>query len=308
MSIAVGSRSSIGAIVETVWGTTPSTPALLELPFTGFNVNPALDKYLDQSIRGDRMLRPSVSGNKHVTGDLDVAYGPLNYDSLLESLFSSAFSGSVLKVGATRKSFTLEHCQPDISQFFQYSGMIVDKLALKLSTTGIVTAKFSFIGKDSPTVTVSSIDTVSGSGVNTFYTAAQVALPFIHNGGTFKEGGSAFASFMSLDITFENKATSNFALGASIVRDFSSNFFEVSGTAAVYLEDAVLYNKFVNATASSVDFTLANGTNTHEFNIPNVRYHGAAKVIAGQGPVSLSMPFVGFYDAGTASNVVVTKG
>lgn len=307
MSIAVGSRSSIGAIVEATWGTTPAAPALLELPFTGFNVNPALDKLLDQSIRGDRMYRPSVTGNKHVTGDLDVNYSPLNYDLLLESLFNSTWQTNVLKTGNTRQSFTFEHSQLDIAQYFQYSGMIIDKLALKLSTTGIVTAKFSLVGKDSPTVTTTSIDTVSGTGINGFYTAASVALPFIHNGGTFKEGGSAFASFVSLDITFENKMSSNFALGASTVRDFSSNFFEITGTASVYLEDAATYNKFINSTTTSMDFTLANGTNTHEFLIPNIRYHGAAKAVAGQGPVTLSMPFVGFYDTSSVSNVVLTR-
>ena len=311
MTIAVGARSSIGAVVETTWGVTPTTPALLELPFTQFNVNNTHDKYMDQSIRGDRMYRPSVTGNTHIGGDLDVAYSPLNYDNLLQSLFNGAWATNVLKTplaGAyARTSFTIEHSQADIAQFFQYQGMVVDKLQLKLATTGLVTAKFTFVGKDSPTVTVVSVDTTAGTGTNGFYTAAATTLPFVHNGGTFKEGGSAFASFMSLDLTIENKTTSNFALGANTPRDLSSNFFEVTGTAQVYVEDAVMYNKFIGSTATSLDFTLNNGTNTQEFYIPNVRYHGATKAVTGNGPVTLSLPFVGFYDNTSTANCVITR-
>lgn len=311
MVIAVGARSSIGAVVESVWGTTPTTPALLELPFTQFTVNKNLDKHSDTSIRGDRMLRPSITGNTNVTGDLDVMYSPLNYDNLLQSLLNGTWATNVLKMplsaGFVRTSFTIEHSQLDISEYFQYSGMIVDKLQLKLATNGIVTAKFTFMGKDSPTVTATSIDTVSGTGANGFYTAAATTIPFVHNGGTFKEGGSAFGAFMSLDLTLENKNTANFSLGGSTVRDFTANFFEVSGTATVFLEDASTYNKFINSTETSLEFTLTNGTNSHDYLIPNVRYHGAPKTVAGNGPVTMAMPFVGFYDATSTSNIVITR-
>lgn len=307
MTIAVGARSAIGYVVESTWGTTPASPALTELPYSQFNVNKNLNKYVDPSIRGDRMFRPSVTGNTTISGDLDVAYQPVNYDPLLESLFNSTFNTNVLKIGNTRKSFTLEHSQLDIAQYFQYSGVIADKLALKLTTNGVVTGKFGLLGKDSPVVTTASIDTGANTSPGGFYVASTEALPFVHNGGTFKEGGSAFASFMSLDLNIENKSASNFVLGSNTVRDFSSNFFEVTGSASVYLEDAVLYNKFINSTSTSIEFTLNNGTNTHNYLLPNVRYHGAPKTISGNGPVMLTVPFVAFYDSSTSTNLQVTR-
>ena len=306
MTIAVGARSAIGIVAETVWGTTPTTPALLEVPFTQFSVNKSLAKFMDQSIQGDRMYRPSVTGNTTIAGDLDVAYQGLNYDKLLESVFNNAINATVIKIGNTRKSFTFEHSQIDTANYFQYTGMVVDKFALKLATSGIVTGKFSLIGKDHPTVTIASIDTVSGVSPNGFYTPAVVSIPFVHNGGTFKEGGVAFGAFMSLDVTFDNKSSSNFALGSNVVRDFSSNFFEVTGTASVYFEDATLYNKFINSTTTSIEFSLTNGTSTHDYLIPNVRYHGATKTISGNGPIVLTVPFVGFYDSTTSTNAQIT--
>jgi hypothetical protein len=304
---AVGSRSAIGAVVETVWGTTPATPALLDIPFTGFSVNKTIDKYNDGSIQGDRMYRPSVSGNVHIAGDLDVAYGPLNYDNLLVSLMNAPWATNVLKIGNTQSSLSIEHAQLDIGQYWLYNGMIVDKLQLKLGVNGIVTAKFTFVGKDSPTVTTTSVDVTAGTGVGGFYTLPQTALPFVHNGGTFKEGGSAFATFMSLDLTLDNKSAANFALGASAAQSLSSSYFEVTGSANVYVTDAVMYNKFIGSTASSVEFTLTNGTNSHDYLIPNLRYHGATKAVTGQGPVTMTLPFVGFFDSTSASNLVITR-
>ena len=307
MSIAVGARSAVGAVVETVWGTTPTTPTLLQLPFVTFNLGKKLDKFMDPSIQGDRMYRPSVTGNSHIVGDIAVSYQPLNYDNLLGSLFNNAWSSNVLAIGNTRTSMTIEHSQIDIAQYFQYTGVVVDKLALKLNTNGIVNATFSLIGKDSPTVTSASIDTVSGASPNGFYTPASVANPFTHSGGTFKEGGSAIASLVSLDLTLDNKVAANFALGQTTVTDFSSNFFDVTGTATVYLQDASVYNKFINSTTTSLEFTLTNGTNSHDFLIPNVRYNDAVKSISGNGPVMLSIPFTGFYDSGTSTNVKITR-
>ena len=185
--------------------------------------------------------------------------------------------------------------------------MVVDKVQIKLAVSGLVTVKFTFVGKDSPTVTITSIDTTAGTGVGGFYTAPSIALPFTHNGGTFKEGGTAFASFMTLDLTLDNKNSANFALGGSTAAGLTSNYFEVSGTASVYVTDAVMYNKFINSTASTLEFQLTNGTNTHDWLIPNIRYHGATKAVTGQGPVTMSLPFVGFYDATTGTNAMITR-
>lgn len=306
-SIAVGARSAIGAVAETVWGTTPATPALLDVPFTNFTFDKTLDKFLDNSIQGDRMYRPSVSGNTHIAGDIDVNYSPLNYDLFLQSLLSSTWLTNVLKIGNTQASFTIEHSQLDIGQYFQYTGCVVDKLALNLTTSGLVTAKFSFIGKDSPTATAASVDTTAGTGAGGFYTAASVAPLFTHNGGTFKEGGATIGSFVSLSLLIDNKSTANFALGGSTVYALTSNFLEVTGTVNVFLQDASMYNKFINSTASSIEFSLNNGTNTHDYSIPNVRYNAATKAVTGNGPVMLALPFTGFYDATSSSNLVITR-
>lgn len=303
MTIATGIRSKVGYITEVTYGTTPATPDLLELPFTSFAVNLTRNDYEDNAIRSDRMQRYSITGNRSVGGQMDVNFCHSVYDAMLESLMQSTFTTNVLKTGTTRKSFTIEEGSADISQYRNYTGVIVDKFSLNVPNAGIVTAKFDFLAKDQSALSGATIDT------NSAYTAAATKTPFANTGtsGFMKEGGSTVGYVTSIQLDIDNGHASNFALGATTIRDFTTALCKVTGTAQVYFEDAVMYNKFVNGTASSLDFKLDDGTNTVEFNIPNVKYTGASKTINGAGPIVLSMPFRGLYDNTTGSNIVITR-
>jgi hypothetical protein len=303
MTIATGARSKVGLIPEVTFGTTPATPDLLEVPFTSFSVNLNRTEYEDNSIRPDRMERYSLSGNRAVEGAIDVNFTHGNYDTLLESALQSSFVAKVLKVGVTRKSVTMEEAQSDISQYRVYTGMIVDKFEMTIPSAGIVTAKFDVLAKDQSVLTGTTIDT-TGS-----YTAAAAKIPFTDKGvaGFVKEGGSALGYVTTLQFTVDNGHAKNYSLGTAVVHDFTTMNAKISGTATVFFEDAVMYNKFVNATASSIDVKLDDGTNTVEISFPNVKYTGATKTVSGNGPVVLTMPFKALWDATAQSNIVITE-
>lgn len=300
MAIAQGSSSKIGMVAETVWGTTPSTPAFTTIPVTDFSVNLSKDEFEDTSIQGDRMQRYSLSGNRTVTGDMSVLMAPINYDSLLESVVSGTWNTNVLKVGSTRKSFTVEHAQEDIGVYIPYTGVVVDKASFSVNTTGVVTGQFSLVGKDGGVADVSSLDADG-------YTAATTALPFTHVSGTFNEGGSAIGLITSIQFTIDNGYSTNYALGNVGARDLSGSFVKCEGTVSAYFESATLLNKFINGTSSSLDFTLSNGTNTLKVEMPNTKYTGASKSLSGSGPVVLSMPFKALYHTGSGSIVTFTR-
>ena len=302
MTIATGARSKVGFITEVTYGTTPATPNLVELPFTSFSVNLTRDEHDDNSIRSDRMERFSVSGNKTVAGQIDVNFAHGLYDTLLESLMQSAFTANVLKVGTTRKSLTVEEGALDIAQYRAYTGLIVDKAEFDIPAAGFVTAKFDVIAKDQGALAATSIDTDG-------YTAAAAKVPFTDNGvsGFVKEGGSAVGYITGLKFMIDNGHAKNYTLGSNVIRDLTTNNAKVTGTVTVTFEDAVMYNKFVNGTATSIDVKLDDGTNTYEFFLPNVKYTGATKTISGNGPVTLSMPFKALFDTTTGSNIVVTR-
>lgn len=303
MTTATGSRSQVAYIQETTFGTTPATPQLTALPFISWNVNLTKDEYDDNSIRSDRMERYSVSGNRHLAGEFDINYQPLNYDTFLEGLLYNTWSGNTLKVGTTSKSFTMEEAALDISQYRVYTGVMVDKFNINIPNNGLITAKFNVIGKDQSALSGATIDT-DGS-----VAPATVSSPMTHTGtnGFFKIGGSSVGYITALSLTVDNGMSSNYALGVATAHSLTPGFIKVTGTATVFFEDAVAYNLFINGTQSSIDFKLDNGTNTHEFSLPNVKFVGATKTITGQGPISMSFTYKALYDATSGSNIVITR-
>lgn len=299
MAISTGARSEVGMVSEVSWGVTPASPALTGLPFTTFNINLTRDEYEDLSVRADRQQRYSISGNRHVAGEIDVNMSANNFDGLLESLLASTFTTNVLKVGATEKSFTVEHAARDIGQFNTFTGVKVDKMSLTVPSSGVVTGKFSVIGKDSA-YAPSSVDADA-------YTTPTAVVPFTHLGGTFTEGGSAIGTITSVSVSVDNGYQANFSLGNSAAHGLTYNFVKVTGTVTAYFEDAALLTKFLSGTSSSLQFTLTDGTVSHTYLIPKVKYTGATKQVSGQGPIVITLPFKGLYDTTAGSAIVITR-
>ena len=298
MTIAQGSRSQVAFVPEVTFGVTPGTPQLVALPYTSFGVNLTKDIFEDDTILSDRQVRYSIHGNQTVSGEIAANFSHGNFDALLESLCHSTWTSNVLKTGTTRKSFAIEQGSLDIGQYSLYNGVVVDKLTLDIPTSGIVTAKFGVMGTKL-TLAQTSIDAV--------VTAPTDRQPYTHNGGTFKEGGVSVGFITALSLSVDNGYAANFSLGNTFARDLTYGMSKISGTATVFFEDIAMYNKFVNGTQSSLEFTLTDGTNTFNVELPRVKFNGATKTISGNQSISLSIPFVGLYDPTDASNIVLTR-
>lgn len=309
MTFAIGARSQLGYVVETTYGTTPATPSLLELVATGHSLNMNRSEFDDNSIRPDRMERYSLSGNKSIAGSVNVNFAHSIFDDMLTSLTQGTWTSNVLKTGTTRTSFSMEAANYDVAQFVVYSGMVVDKMTLTVPSDGIVTAQFDFLGKAQTAFSGTSIDTTSNGGLVGNYTPAANKTPFTDNSasGFVKEGGSAIGYVTAWSLTYDNGMTPQFAVGSDTMYDLTSSNAKVTGSVTIYFQDAVMYNKFLNQTASSLDLKLSDGTNSIEFLVPNVKYTGATRTISGNGPVTVTMPFKGLYDTTTQSNLVITR-
>jgi hypothetical protein len=298
MAIANGARSQIAYVPEVTWGTTPGTPAMIALPYVSFGMNLTKEVYEDDSIQADRMLRHSVHGNKLVSGPLACNYSADDFDPLLESLFNDAFTLDVLKTGTTQKSLTIEQGSLDIAQYSVYTGVVANKLTVSVPVNGLVTATFDLIGK---------AGTISGTALDATVTPAVASQPFFHAGGTFKEGGSTVGMLTSIEFSVDNGGAANYALGGTTAANLSIGMSKVSGTVTAYFEDASLVNKFINGTPSSLEFTLTDGVSSHTYKMGNVKYNGATKSVAGQGPILVQLPFTAQYHAADGSNVVLTR-
>lgn len=293
-----GSRSRVAYVPEVTYGVTPVTPTTVQIPFVNFNVNTVIDQFADPSIRGDRQARTSNTGNTHVTGDFDVQLNHSNFDPFFASLLTGSWATNVLKFGSTQSSFTFEQASLDINQYWTYTGVVMDKLALTVNTTGNVSTKFTVMGKATA---------LASTSICTTPTAPVEAAPFTHLGGTFKEGGSVTALISAITLNVDNGVSANFVLGVSTAAQLSDSMVKVTGSATVMFQDAVIASKFLNGTPTSLDFVLTDGTNTYEFNMPNVKYTGLTRTITQTGPVTLTVPFTGLFDNTSASILTITR-
>lgn len=300
MAQATGSNTRVTYVAESTFGTTPGTPTMVEVPFITSALNLTKGLFEDPSIQSDRQVHFARHGNRQVGGDVAFAYTYNNFDAFLESLFMSTFSINVLKTGSTQKSFSIEVGHTDIDQYLVYTGVVADTLSLEVNLDGVVQSTFGFIGKGF---------SISGTELDATPTEAGSYEPFVHFDGTFKEGGSTVANLTSISLSIANSNAGNFALGSDSVVSITPGMFRVTGTVSAYFEDATYVNKFVNETASELEFTLTDPAgNSHTFLFPNVKYTGGdTPVQNGDGPVLVNLPFIAMYDDTEATTVKVTR-
>jgi len=299
MSTATGAKVRKTYVEEVTFGTTPGTPAMVEVPFISSGLNLTKAFLEDPSIQSDRQEHFGRHGNRSTAGDISFAYTYGNFDAFLESVLMSAWSTDVLKVGSTQKSFSIEVGHTDIDQYLVYTGVVMDGLSLEVNLDGVVQSTFSVLGKNM---------TVSGSELDATPTEAGSYEPFVHFEGTFKEGGSTVADLTGISLSVSNNSAGNWALGDATVKSISEGKCKVSGTVTAFFEDATYLNKFLNETASSIEFTLTDPAgNSHTFLIPNVKYNGGGTPVNGDGPIYIELPFVGLYDDTEATSIKVTR-
>ena len=102
MSFATSNRTGLHYVAESVIGTTPATPALVELRYTGEGINFSVDTVVSDEIRSDRQITDLVPVSQTSSGNVDFELSFSEFDQFLEgALFSDFSSAQVLLDAAT---------------------------------------------------------------------------------------------------------------------------------------------------------------------------------------------------------------
>ena len=295
---ATGAETRVAIVAEVTPGTTPVTPTMLVLPITKLDLELNKNFYEDTSIFGDRMERDVIVGIGKVAGSLSANLSHANYIPLLSTAMFNQPVAKVLKTGTTWNTLTIEEWHLDITKGWVSTGCFVDKLSIKCPVNGLVTFDATINGMNQTTET---------APLAASPTAAVVEVPYTHLGGTINEGGSVIAYFTAIDLTIDNGATALEVLGGATPVGYTPGMSKISGTVTAYIPDLTLFAKFLNNTQTSISFTLTDGTNTLQFNMPSVSYTGVKKPVAGQAAMTQTLSFKATRDATTASNLVITE-
>jgi hypothetical protein len=300
MTIATGSRHNMAYVVESTFGTTPSTPAFKSIRHTGTTIGLSKDSIESEELREDRQIANYRHGNKSVSGDInfELSYGSL--DDLMEAVLCGTWNTDVLKAGTTRRSYTIERHHQDIGKYLRSTGCNFNTMSLSVAPNSMVTGSMSVIGKGF------SVASVAVTGAT--YTTETTTAPFDSFTGSITEGGSSIAVVTSLELNIENGMEALYVIGSSDTLQPSIGKSMVSGSITAYFEDSTLIDKFINETSSSLEFTLTDlAGNDYTFTLPNVKYNSGSPEVGGPGSVTVSLDFVALYDADDASQIVITR-
>lgn len=186
-------------------------------------------------------------------------------------------SSSRVYNGSTMKSYTLEVGHADISQFRQYTGMVMSKMDVKLDVGSIVTGSFEFVGK--------SFNLLGATGNGT-PVESQTFTPANATRGVFDmfEGGvsiSASTYIKSGEFSIDNTLRVQDAIGVFGAAGIGAGTFKATGKLEVYFADATIYQKLLSGVATSLTIPLLDvDGNGYVYHFPRIKYT-AAKVAVG---------------------------
>lgn len=300
MTIATGSRHNLSYVVESTFGTTPSSPGFAPIRHTGTTLGLSKDAIESEELREDRQVAHFRHGNKSVTGDInfELSYGGL--DALLEATLCGTWATNVLISGTTRRSYTIERHHQDIGKYLRSTGCQFNTMSLSVAPNSMVTGSFGIIGSG-------FVSSASALGSAT-YSAESTTAPFDSFTGAITEGGSAIAIITALELNIDNGMEALYVVGSSDTLLPSIGKSTVTGSVTAYFQDTALMDKFVNETTSAIQFTLTDALgNDYIVLLPKVKYNSGNPEVSGPGAITLSLDFVALYNSTSDQQIKITR-
>lgn len=207
---------------------------------------------------------------------------------------------------ATRRSFSMVRHFADLSgaqkPYYIYRGVEINTMTLAIAANAVITGTFGVIGKSQELA-----EDLTGLGTPTF-PAASTTSPLDSFTGTLEEAGTAIAVITEISLNLQNGLEPRFVVGSKNSILPSVGRSNLTGQITAYFEDSSLVTKFVDEIESSIVFSLPDDAgNMVRFTIPRIKYTGGQPDVAGEGPITLSMPFQSLLDTAESSNIRIER-
>jgi len=96
---ASSNQAAIRIVKEVTFGTTPASPTLQDLRYTGESLNYNLSNITSDEVRSDRMTSDLVQVSSDASGDLNAEMSYGSFDDLIEGAFASTFNTNLAVSG-----------------------------------------------------------------------------------------------------------------------------------------------------------------------------------------------------------------
>lgn len=296
---ASGSAVRYYYVEESTPGVTPASPIFKPIRFNTASLTRNVAQVESNEINSLRQRPPAKQGTYSTQGEIVCELSDGSFDELLAILMQQAdWTANALKVGSTVRSISILKRHTDIGEDVIYRGCRLNTLAVSAEIDARVMFTFGVIGTAAEDYTVP---------VDATFAAATTTEPMVTSIGSITEGGVALATVTSHSFTLSNGMAPLFSLHSRAAYDVENGVFTANGTLAAYRTSGGLYAKFLNETASAIEQTFSDGTNTLTFTLPNVIYTQAEDAVSGPGAIVNSFTYSAGYDGTEATTLAITR-
>ena len=302
MAFAISNKEVLSYSAETVWGTTDATPTFKALRYVSDSFKTETTSVMSNEITTAREVADHIRTAAKGTGsfNFELSYGLL--DDFAEALLGGTWTTNVLKVGTTKRSFSIERGQTDISQYELYTGAIPSQITLNVGIGKIIDGSCAFISKHGAISGTTAATALTPAGTN------PVMNP-IDNVQLVQEGGAGSVSGVTgFTMTLQNQVVEFPQLSSIDPADLESGRVVANGTIDIYYQDATYLTKYLAWTTTSLAFTLG-GTASLKYaiNFSKVKLSQATTDNPGiNQPLITKFNWVAFQDA-TNTSCMITR-
>lgn len=303
MAVKRGSQHRLGIILEAVYGTTPATPALVEVPITRLRKNVSMGAIRSAQIRSHPFLDRMLPGSK--TQDLEIGaelqYG--NYDIFLQMLAGQAWAANILKMGDALLGATLEsRMSGGTALYDQFVGAFVNRIEFSVSAEDDAPVGIT-IGMAALTSELDSTTTLA-----TTTPAAADVDPFVYTQG-LTEINTVSRPVTSITFRAERAVDPLRVIGSAQAREMVPGDFTLTGSLTVPLEDAI--DSAILESFASVPIHLRlnqpGGLIYIDFLIHLAKYLSLGRSIEGRGALMQEIEFEAIYSTAQSTVMTITR-
>jgi hypothetical protein len=280
MTIGTSNRTALRYIAEVTPGTTPASPALKDIRYTGESLQKNITNVKSNEIRADRNIAALIPTDVEIGGDIngEMSYG--SYDDFIEAALCGTWTANVVKNGVLKKYFTIQKNFVDALSgagiFNNFRGSIFDSWEFEVVQGQIINTKFGVkaLTMDNVTTQIASATTVAAGTTQVMSAVSNVA--------AIKEDNVTTTEFYrKLTVSIKNNIRSLKSVGVLGAIDMNLGTCDITGTLEMYFGNITMLNKYLNATGFALSFEMVDGAQKYTVLLPKVKFETGVVVAGG---------------------------
>ena len=293
-------------IKEVTYGTTPATPALSVVRYTGESLTYGIENVVSNEIRSDRNQTALIQSSAQSSGDIQFEFSYASFDDFIAGALASTWSGTTVKTiknGTTKTGLTLQKHFTDLTtpDYHTYRGCVVNTMGLSFKVGEIVTGSFGLLGLGMTRSTTQ----IAGAT----FPAATTSSPLsaVANLGSIQIDDVPYTGCVNaVTINTTNNYRPNQCVGSLAPSIMVQGQFEITGSLEAYFSEVSLLDKFLSAGSFKLYVPTTVGAKSVNITVPAAKFETAEVVAGGKDQdVMFSATFRGLYSAADVASIVV---